>query len=205
MLELQLETKDQRIRKNWLIITILTGIGSIFINLGLILAFPSISKEGEIELLIKLIFLIRSVVGSSLWILIFWYCAYKRQGSRLLTFSAILSPFLVIRSIYTLQDDFLDLSSVIALMSEMGLYAWWYVFSLKLRRVNKKLRSQAKFNQEYAQSIQAIAKSPNLDSLNVKLIELSKKWPALSYMFEEAHELRKTELLGEKIESLSRE
>jgi hypothetical protein len=199
MLELQLKARDQKIREKWWRATLIYFVISTFLSIGMTDISLKLPNEQELKLARESFFSISSILISLAWLLIFWYCAYKKPGTKLLTFQIILGSLVIPLLVYALWHYHENILFTTTSIVNIGLYVWWYTFNLKLRRVNRKIQFQSKFSQEYGQSIQAIAESSNLDCLNLKFIELSQNRPALSYIFEEAYKLRKTELLCKKI------
>ena len=71
----------------------------------------------------------------SLWLI--WYCAYKNPGTRLLTFWLVMSPIKRITNIGQKLSEPSGVLIIIALVIENGIFLWWYLLSLKLRKINK--------------------------------------------------------------------
>lgn len=115
--------EEKKIRKNWLISTTILYLVIPFIG-GMSIFFKT--NELSSQNLGWLIVYFFSF-------LILYYYAYKKNGTHLLTL------FLIILPIY-LFIDFVQ--SVIngQLSFKVVFYIWWYIASLKLRKINTKLK-----------------------------------------------------------------
>lgn len=136
-----LSLSELRMRKLWrnfyLFITVLGLIYSALspFLLFLVNAEKSLGREEIIGLMIASLF---GIICSALFSYFFYYCAYKKAGTRLLTFNLFLTPiFLVIVVIVLFSGPLLLLSIVGAGLVVPGIF---YVLSWKLRKINKKLR-----------------------------------------------------------------
>jgi hypothetical protein len=70
---------------------------------------------------------------------VLYRCAYVKPGVRFLTFVLIVGPLLKLKATYDALKVGHDHVTLIALVVNLGFYAWWYILSLKLRKMNKKI------------------------------------------------------------------
>lgn len=131
MTETCINENEQSIRKQWLISSIILFFGSPLCLLGL---FSLFSLFPGIDLLGAL------MVGT-LQLALIYRCAYKKPGTRLLTVWMILSPmrFVGDASRYFQLNDFNSVAFSFFLLAFV-LLAWWISLSLKLRKINHRLK-----------------------------------------------------------------
>lgn len=126
--------KDKKIRILWLISIIVISIGNLIyaqINEKLYGTFSPIS-------------IIIEVIIVAIFLYIYYRCAYKKPGTRLLTFSLIITPIFVIINIVMLtlgivtfqQSGFHPLQFIATI--------WMYVLTWHMRSINKKLQPTSK-------------------------------------------------------------
>jgi len=126
---------EKILKKQWLVLSIITILAWPLITLGFM---TFISMKEHIPAGIYWVYF--SVV--LLTVLIFYAlyrCAYVKPGIRFLTFVLIVGPILKLKATFDALKVNHDYVTVIALAVNLGFYAWWYVLSLKLRKLNKKI------------------------------------------------------------------
>ena len=69
-----------------------------------------------------------------------YYCSYVKPGIRFLTFCLIVGPLLKLKATVDALKVGHDVVTVAALVVNLGFYIWWYVLSLKLRKMNLALK-----------------------------------------------------------------
>jgi len=139
--EYSFSPEKQKIRRRWLwALSVGIVIPAIFIVLAIVIkigtALPvttfTLGKEfGELigGLLI-------SLIGS--WAL--YHCAYRKYGTKFLTFNLVFSPLGILAELWkcaTHSATKWEIAGELLLL--LPLFCWWYVCSLKLRRINKNL------------------------------------------------------------------
>lgn len=66
--------------------------------------------------------------------------AYRKFGTRYLTFLVTIGPFSMLKNIVQVLKGPQDLWSIIFVVTEITFYIWWYRCTLDLRKVNKKMK-----------------------------------------------------------------
>ena len=69
-----------------------------------------------------------------------YLCAYRKFGTRYLTFLLVAGPFSSLKNIVQIFKEPIDLWAIIFVIAELTLYIWWYRSTLNLRKVNKKMK-----------------------------------------------------------------
>ena len=176
--------EEQKIRKNWLISTIALILGlpvlTTFIGYA---ADPSLEKE-----------LIAVLIRSCFQFFILYHCAYKKCGyAWLLGCLTICAPLGILMGIFAPGGSSEDLAIRIVFSSPF--YIWWYVTSVKLYKLNKKLAPTIKTSQEYANVIKRdLVNAANLEKLDGAYKSILKKWPHFEKVTQDEYNKRKAEL-----------
>jgi hypothetical protein len=182
----EMDQKKAKIRKYWLIATIL-----------LLVVIPQLSfafLAFVFKIPVSLVIVWQLTTGvaslSSLWII--WHCAYKKPGTKWLTCWLVCAPFYFLQTLLQLLRD--PWNGWFAGMAVFDLlcYVGWYVLSLKLRKINKQL--QANSSPEYAQAVRDLREASTIEVLNDHFVNLSAKWPKLEYTSSKEYRRRKLEL-----------
>lgn len=128
-------SREKFLKKQWLILSIITILAWPLITLGFM---TFISMKEHIPAGIYWVYFVVVL----LTVLIFYalyHCAYVKPGIRFLTFVLIVGPLLKLKTTFDALKVSHDHVTVIAMAVNLGFYAWWYVLSLKLRKINKKI------------------------------------------------------------------
>jgi hypothetical protein len=191
--------KDTKIRKRWLNLTIFTHLllPSIIVFVGIFAStiYHSFSLIIGIPIFAILVFL-------SFYTLL--HCAYRKLGTRYLTFCIILGIINTIRDagktiassdLQTLPaNKYLFLLEAVAI----AISIYWYVLSFQLRKMNKKIRLREKRSMEasedYKNIISTIQTASSTEDLNRIISELFQQWPNYKPMISEAYEEKKEAL-----------
>lgn len=153
---------DNKIRKHWLIFTSLNYLTFPFL---LLIKMANESESIDITQLV-LGFCIMSCLCLMGFLLIY-HCAYKKYGNILLTFLLIVSPIRMVADIFQSLQESLDILSTILILLDSGIFLWWYALSLKLRKLNSKIRSQSMLSSEsYSQALSILQNATTLDELD---------------------------------------
>jgi hypothetical protein len=126
---------ENSLRKQWLVLSIIAILAWPLITLGFM---SYISSREHVPSEIYWVYLIVAV----LTILVFYVlyrCAYVKHGIRFLTFVLIIGPLLKLKATVDALKMGHDYVTLIALVVNLGFYAWWYYLSLKLRKMNKRI------------------------------------------------------------------
>lgn len=134
--------ENQKIRKQWLIL-LLASMGFALVSM-LLNFFYSPLKEIRSEAYIYFPVISGIVVGFGYNYLIY-RCAYKKPGTRMLTFLLFYTPISTIYSIYTIYiapPEFIPMYPLFWVTGTIGtgLSVWMYVLNWKLRKVNLELK-----------------------------------------------------------------
>jgi hypothetical protein len=176
----QFNAQEQRIRARWLLATRIfyftlpilfccfTMIGAVYRGFG---------EQGFVNgfftaLAVMGLSMIPSTIGYS----ILRHCAYKKFGTKWLTFSlcsTLLSGWVVF----------------------FPPYYWWFKLSLQLRRMNKVIRaSQAWENSLYADSLKSLQAAGNEEELNTVFSSMIQSWPQYEPIISKFYNEKKLEL-----------
>jgi hypothetical protein len=142
----ELSPKDQRVRKWWLILLLLLSVPGFLI---FALLFGKLIYEGFTcgTSWCCIWLYMFSVLLSLGWFLSFYIpyrCAYKSPGTILLTILLIICPLTFVRELSSLGRDGTNPTGYILFLIFAPFSIWWYVLSLKLRKINKKIRAELK-------------------------------------------------------------
>ncbi len=124
---------EEKTHKYWLFSSLCMLVLFPLIVLGFMVTLSKQIDIPESVLYECLIYVILGIL--SLWLI--WYCAYKNPGTRLLTFWLFTSPIKRITQIGQELSESSDVLIIIPLIIESGIFLWWYLLSLKLRKINK--------------------------------------------------------------------
>jgi hypothetical protein len=130
-----LNPHEKSLKKQWLVISIIAILAWPLITLAFM---TFISRKEHIPASIYWVYFSIAV----LTVLIFYVlyrCAYVKPGIRFLTFCLIVGPLLKLKATVDALRVGHDHVTLIALAVNLGFYAWWYILSLKLRQMNKKI------------------------------------------------------------------
>lgn len=182
---LKFTEKEKKIRRNWLAATYLLYIGVPILCLLLLLLFGTITPEfiGE-----------TSAVFIGFWWI--YHCAYKKHGTALLTFALISAPIYFVRDIIPMFTKGGPLFICIALFFTI-IEVWYFVASLRLRKVNARLEPQTSFP-GYNEDVFSLREITSFKSLEICYQSLLEKWPEHEKISSKEYEHQKT-ILEESI------
>jgi hypothetical protein len=87
----------------------------------------------------------------SFWL--FWHCAYKKYGTKLLTCWLIISPFKTLSSIMECLKEPSELWVIALILLNLSIFLWCFSMSIKMRALNKTV--QERLSLKKANPIQA--------------------------------------------------
>ena len=139
MEECKITETEQKTRKQWLFSTAaLLFLFPLAVFVFFVAFFKLIHVPGE--------FLFRelgSCMGGLIPLWIIWHCCYRKYGTRLITLWLFASPLSQVREIYgVIKEGFNPIVICVAAI-ELGLFVWWYLLSLRIRKLNKSAREKA--------------------------------------------------------------
>lgn len=133
-----LNKTDERNRKLWMIAAICSlFIYPIFVFAFLNFMFPRSLTNNELFYQT-----LGSVIGNFIGLWIFWHRAYRNHGLFLLTCLMVLGPVHMFVTLKSLFNHSYEWWAIGAMLIDIVLYVWWYVLSVKLRKINRKIRMQ---------------------------------------------------------------
>ena len=128
--------KEKSLRKQWLIISLIAILAWPIITL----AFMSyISMKEHVPQGVYLVYLAVALITILLFFILY-RCAYVKPGIRFLTFCLIIGPLLKLKATIDALKVGHDHVTLIALFANLAFYVWWYILSLKLRKMNKRIK-----------------------------------------------------------------
>lgn len=134
--------KERLLRKEWLLLTIfLYFVLTPFHIAHFVLNSFSTQNTQEFKgLLPVLILCIFYAFFASLYFFVLYKCAYKKPGTRYLTFLLIVTALSILRQLVYLTLSFSILDLCISVVSLLG-SSWWYFLSYKMRELNQKIKT----------------------------------------------------------------
>lgn len=137
-----MDEKDRKVRKQWLYLLI-----TLSTSYALYTLFQSPLASVQLPLLFKYSLIAYMVVVPLVIYFMLYRCAYKKPGTKFLTFLLISAPIVYIGgSIATILEKLPlpnDAWSWAYTIFQSGLGIWWYFLHWKMRAINKKLKNTA--------------------------------------------------------------
>jgi ACR3 family arsenite efflux pump ArsB len=196
------DKNEQKIRKHWLIALLCNYLVWPIASFALA-TFFKISAAGESPLMATagaFTVLILVLIASLSTIFLVWalyYCAYKKHGTRFLTFWLCVSLLTWAFELYGIfLMGSLDSYGLSMFAINFPLFLWWVVASFRLRSLNKKLAKRALDCQEYLHGIELMKTAQNIEDLDTKFHALIEKWPQSEPRFSEEYKSIKAKLLN---------
>lgn len=177
-----LSTSEQRTRKQWKIffLTFISFCGICWL-IGTIMSVVLSPEELKQDMIRKAG---ESTADAVLFYLapayIFYRCAYQKGGLRFLTFQLCITPPFVIfvAGMLLFQPSILFKMLGIALLL---IHSAFYLLCWKLRKINKKLRDNGVYPEEYTRIVDAFPTLPTREELDTVYSSLIQKWPQFEY------------------------
>lgn len=136
---------DKKVRKQWLIIWVLSLLISV---IGIILQQIFDSSLNKLPL-VKYVTSAASLLSMLVFSFASYHCIYKKPGTKLLTFILIMTAIsLALTPIFYLNGkipppDYIPYYGFFVFVSE-GLSICWLIVSWRMRKINKKLQALKK-------------------------------------------------------------
>lgn len=129
---------QNKTRKHWLLSTF-----SLLILYPLVLfAFFAVLSESvaipKDALIESLIHAFAGIIP--MWII--WHCAYRKYGTKFLTFWLVTSPIKALASIVEFLKESYDSWTIAYILLDLAFFSWWFIISLKMRTVNKTIQKR---------------------------------------------------------------
>ncbi len=126
---------------------------------------------------------VSAVINTVSSIAIFYYCAYKKPGTLLLTLTLIFSPLELLR-LFVLYRTMAKVTQGwilgIFLVTYTILTVWWYLLTFQLRRQNQQIQLEAVLaSSEYLTALSHLQTTTNLEELDSQFYEAIKERPHL--------------------------
>ena len=141
--DIVISKNDATLRERWLLLNILQLLFYLFIPPESLI-FEWVYR-GKADLAQMFFVHIAAVVWNTIFYLSLWYCAYKERGTALLACSTALFPLQIaglIAALIQMPEGLLPIAWTIYLGS-IALLLCQFLLSLRLRKINKILRSDA--------------------------------------------------------------
>ncbi|MBU4348082.1 hypothetical protein KJ671_01065 [Patescibacteria group bacterium] len=177
-------SEEKKIRKQWLIATFVNYIGFPLLLLLICTLRGTVTPElfGET---------FASFIGC--WLI--YHCAYEKHGWLLLTWWLVLGPLYFLADIKQLLSEGYNQGILFLIITYAALYVWWYINSIKLRKINIQLEPRLKSIRKYLKDINSLRMITNLESLSSSYQFLLKKWPEFEKTSLKEYEKIKSNLL----------
>jgi hypothetical protein len=130
------DEQKKRIKRNWLISAILFQLVLPFIINFLTFQDNPLDHSSKGNIIGSIYILIVSLL--CFWVI--FHCAYRKQGTRLLTIGLVISPFYWIGNII---ESMVQHIPIMPLIFCSVFFVWWYINCLYLKRLNKELKRLA--------------------------------------------------------------
>lgn len=172
MTEYMISPEDQAIRKKWLFFLIL----NVLFIISTSLIEVDFSKEKIISAALAIIFF-----SSSFYIM--YHCAYKKMGTKWLTFSLVLNVICLPMGLGILFMEEIDLITKIIQLMTIPLTFGYIFYSNKLRRVNKKIsKEKLLLIPEYVENLQILKSATSKEDLKLRFAKIVREDPAISFL-----------------------
>jgi hypothetical protein len=126
---------EKSLRKQWLVLSIIAILAWPLITLGFL---SYLSKKEHVPAEAYWVYLAVALITVAVFYVLY-RCTYVKPGIRFLTFCLIVGPLLKLKATIDALRVGHDHVTLIALAVNLGFYAWWYVLSLQMRKMNKKI------------------------------------------------------------------
>jgi hypothetical protein len=129
---------ENKIRKHWLL-----SAGSLFLFYPIVrfVLFLLLLPQGALSKGV-LMDSLAHVFSGTFVMLVIWHCAYRKYGTKLLSFWLFVSPLTMGASIMKALRESGDTWTVSFISFEVAVFLWWFLLSLKMRSVNKAVQER---------------------------------------------------------------
>ncbi len=165
------DRKDQAIRQKWLWLLAITQMLSIiyaaFIYPTLPPLFDWLSTSANTSPLWA------TCIGHLVAFAFFYYCAYYKPGTKLLTFSLFFIPLGILQA-FAIYSAFLQMEWLAGMFLSVDLILnlWWYVLTFKLIKINEILQIKVIASMPgYLNAMTLLQMATNVEELNSKFSE----------------------------------
>jgi len=129
------------------------------------------------------------------WLYIYYRCAYKNPGRKLLALFLIVSPLYQVSGIYIVFNQMRESPNFILAISFIVpfiIYVFFYIFSFKLFRLNKILQNElVHSSEEYISSYEQITSAWDPDILENRFSKATSNFPQIKRFLEEDYKKQK--------------
>ena len=179
---IEMTEKDKKTRRHWLIATLV-----YFLGFPALLFLIFVILAGDRLATIALFAFILILSSIPFWII--YHCAYRKPGTKWLMFYLITVPIQFVSSLPSLRDD---PRAWLGIVICLPICIWWYVLSLKLRKINK-LQQPRKQDPQYLKAVHALKSAKTMEELEWQFSHLMKEWPQFETFSSKEYSLRKRE------------
>ncbi len=130
--------KEKSLRKQWLVFSLIAIVAWPIVTLGF-LAY--VNFKTAVPASIYFVYISVILITAAVFYILY-KCAYKKPGIRFLTFCLIVGPLLKLQGAVGTLKQAHDNTTLLALIINLAFYAWWFILSLKLRKMNKAIQHQ---------------------------------------------------------------
>lgn len=144
--KITLDENDRALRNHWLALTAVF----VFFPFALILTVSLLLTPRDLFTLNVLIILaVPFGIKLSVFFSFYYFC-YRQNGLKFLTFVLCTAPLILVRDLWLIFNAEGSILAIAGTLSGTALFIWWYFQSLKLFKVNQKIK---KINLEFNKSI----------------------------------------------------
>lgn len=159
----QLDQHDKKVRKNWLLscafqipVLLLFGICTFFVSQN----EPGIIKTAYEQTLFGL-------TAAFFYFLLFYNCAYKNIGIKLLKWQLLLSPFFIVINIISCLTQQMNPILFDVFLIGLATFAWMYYADFALYKSNRKLYTQhLRSTEAYTAALSVLQSAETKDQLH---------------------------------------
>lgn len=196
---LKIDEKDKAVRKRWFQYSLFYFIGYPFLTFLMVIIasffFPSNTNAWKQEILPYGLAIIRNLIFFG----ITYYFAYKKYGTKWLTFCLILISIEIIAFVAwiagILNISFSPLEKG-SLVLELPLSIGWFILTWQLRKTNRRMQLSKQFSQDSKACIDILEQTASLEDLNSKFYNLLQTQPQLEPILSDVYKNKKKLLKG---------
>lgn len=136
----KMNQKEEKERKHWLLVTSFYLVFYPILVLAILAVISEMVPALEKWFYESLVDILSGLLLGLIQLWLIWRCAYKKPGTALLTVWLVTAPILNLSSVAKSLLGSCDVWSIVLAICDIVVCAWWYILSLKLRKLNKKLQ-----------------------------------------------------------------
>ncbi len=130
------EEKEKTTRKKWLV-TFLSNYAFYWISCAFLMVFFGEASKKELAYRLGLFISLTLFIGMMMWVI--YHCAYKKKGTRLLSWIVIVAP---IQTVLSVAKEGFNPSTWYFTAFDLILFGFFWFNSLHLRKINLEIKTR---------------------------------------------------------------